>query len=125
MSRCERCIAVVDDEAAVRIALARLLRLAGYEVILYASGDDFLAALESRQPDCVLLDIHMPGLSGIEVNDRLAALHIHLPVIFITASDEDEIARGARGCSRLLHKPFTSNELLTAIVAALGSGRES
>ena len=119
MARTDSCIAIVDDEVFVRTALARLLRLSGYEAVTYASGDDFLAALEGRRPDCVLLDIHMPGLSGLDVKDRLTTMRIHLPVIFITASDEVDSALAARAGSCLLHKPFTNNDLLTAIAAAL------
>ena len=64
-------IALVDDEASVRVALGRLLRLANYEVLAYASGEEFLAALGDRMPDCALLDVHLPGLTGIQVQLRL------------------------------------------------------
>jgi len=60
-------IAVVDDEASVRTALGRLLRLADYQVTAFASGEDFLASLATRLPDCAILDVHMPGLSGFDV----------------------------------------------------------
>jgi FixJ family two-component response regulator len=121
MARENPCIAVVDDEACVRTALARLLRLAGYETAMYATGEDFLAALEKNtRPDCVLLDIHLPGLSGIDVKDRLTILHLNLPVIFITACDDADSARAARAGSYLLHKPFSNDDLLATIAAALG-----
>jgi FixJ family two-component response regulator len=120
MATCNPCIAVVDDEAFVRTALARLLRLAGYETVTYASGEDFLAALEDPRPDCVLLDIHLPGLSGFDVKDRLTILQFNLPVIFITASDETDCAQAARVGSYLLHKPFSNDKLLATIAAALG-----
>ncbi len=64
-------IALVDDESSVRVALGRLLRLADYEVLAYASGEEFLAALAGCTPDCAVLDVHLPGLTGIEVQMRL------------------------------------------------------
>jgi CheY-like chemotaxis protein len=82
------CIAVVDDEVPVRTALGRLLRLADYEVATFGSGEEFLASLAARPPDCVILDVHMPGLSGYDVQSRLRAERIDVPVVFITASDD-------------------------------------
>ena len=120
MASSDPCIAVVDDEACVRTALARLLRLAGYETVMYASGEDFLAALENSRPDCVLLDIHLPGLSGLDVKDRVVSLHSELPVVFITACDDADSTRAVRTGSYLLHKPFSNDDLLATITAALG-----
>jgi FixJ family two-component response regulator len=79
-------VAVVDDEAPVRTALARLLRLADYDVDMFASGEEFLAAIDARHPDCVVLDINMPGPSGFEVQSRLKSAHVNIPVVFIAAS---------------------------------------
>jgi FixJ family two-component response regulator len=114
-------IAVVDDEASVRIALGRLLRMAGYEVLAYASGEEFLSALGDRMPDCALLDIHLPGLTGIQVQMRLQADHVQLPVAFITASDDPAIGGSALQAGGLcvLRKPFSSQELLASIEFAL------
>src|SRR5262249_47746401 len=114
-------IAVVDDEAPVRAMLGRVLRLADYDVIAFASGEDFLASLAQRVPACVVLDIHMPGLSGFDVESRLRALHGDVPVVFITASDDPKLDQSARECGHraLLRKPFSSNQLLGAIDAAL------
>ncbi len=116
------CVAVVDDEAPVRTALARLLRLGDYDVAIFASGEEFLASLDARRPDCVVLDIHMPGLTGFDVQSRLHAAHINVPVVFITASDDFELGPRALEASgtRLLRKPFSGDELLAAIGAALG-----
>ncbi len=93
-------VAVVDDEASVRTALGRLLRLADYEVAAFESGADFLASLPTRRPDCAIVDIHMPGLSGLEVQARLGAAHSGIPVVFITAGDEpglEDAVRAAGG----------------------------
>jgi FixJ family two-component response regulator len=115
-------VAVVDDELPVRTALGRLLRLANYDVAIYASGDVFLAAIDARRPDCVILDIHMPGLSGLDVQSRLKAAHAGVPVVFITASDDPELGRQTleAGGAQLLRKPFSSDALLAAIGGALG-----
>ncbi len=114
-------IAVVDDEASVRTMLGRLLRLADYEVVGFGSGDDFIASLSKRQPDCVILDVHMPGLTGFDVQSRLCAAHVDIPVVFITASDDlslDAKVQQAGGV-KLLRKPFSNDELLEAVRAAL------
>jgi FixJ family two-component response regulator len=116
-------IALVDDESSVRIALGRLLRLADYEVWAYASGEEFLGALGDDMPDCALLDVHLPGLSGIEVQMRLQVSHPQLPVVFITASHDPAIELSAvrAGGLRVLRKPVSGRELLASIVSALQS----
>ena len=114
-------IALVEDEAPVRIALTRLLRLANYDVSAYASGEDFLTGLAESIPLCVVLDVHLPGLSGIEVQRRLRSDRVRVPVVFITASDDPALEREASeaGGLRMLRKPFSNDELLAAIAAAL------
>ena len=116
-----KCVAVVDDEAAVRVALRRLLCLAGYTAVTCSSGEEFIDSLAHRRPDCVLLDVHMAGLTGLQVQARLQAAGIALPVVFITASDNPEVARSALegGGLRVLRKPFSNAELLAAIEFAL------
>jgi len=115
------CIAVVDDEAPVRTMLGRLLRLADYEVASFACGDEFIASLPTRRPDCIILDVHMPGLSGFDVQSRISAAGIDIPVVFITASDDlalDAKVRQAGGV-KLLRKPFSNDALLEAVGTAL------
>jgi FixJ family two-component response regulator len=117
-------VAVVDDEAPVRTALRRLLRLADYEVVAFASGEDFLASLAERRPDCVVLDIHMPGLTGLEVQTRLSAAQLKIPVLFITASDELALSEQVllAGGTQLLRKPFSNLALLEALGGVLSRG---
>jgi FixJ family two-component response regulator len=115
-------IAVVDDEPAVCTMLRRALRLAGYEVAMFASGQEFLDSLPTGPPTCVILDIHMPGLSGLEVEARMRAQNIRVPIVLITASDDSALDRSAAaaGAVCLLRKPFSTDTLLAAVGGALG-----
>ncbi len=114
-------IALVDDEAPVRSALGRLLRLAHFAVSAFPSGEAFLASLVARSPDCLILDVHMPGLSGLDVQAHLRAARIRIPVVFMTGADDlalEQVAQEAGG-AWLLRKPFSDAELLHAIGSAL------
>jgi FixJ family two-component response regulator len=116
-------VAVVDDERQGRTALNRLLRLANYDTAVFASGEAFLDSIGARRPDCVVLDVHMPGLSGFDVQARLESAQVDVAVIFITASDAPDLERIAlaAGGVRLLRKPFSNDDLLAAVDAALRS----
>jgi len=118
-------VAIVDDEAPVCVALGRLLRLADYEVASFGSGEEFLASLATRRPACAILDLHMPGLSGFDVQSRLRAAGMQVPVVFMTASDERALGGAAldAGGVRLLRKPFSNDELLEAVGVALHGDR--
>jgi len=101
--------------------LARVLRVAGYEVAAFASGTTFLESLATRVPACVVIDVHMPGLSGLEVQSRLRTMGSAIPAVFITASEErklDDDVRAAQGTA-LLRKPFPSADLLRAVESAV------
>jgi len=114
-------VAVVDDEAPVRVALGRLLRLNDYDIGSFRSGEEFLASLETRRPACVILDIQLSGISGLEVQTRMRAAGEDIPVVFITANQYLELTPAASeaGGVRLLRKPFANAALLDAIGAAL------
>ena len=114
-------IAIVDDEEGIRKALGRLLRAAGLEAHGYANGQEFLTAAAERRPDCVVLDLHMPGMSGLQVLRKLKAAGLLLPIVVITAHDEPEtreqcLSSGARA---YLRKPLEDRLLLNAISAAM------
>ena len=114
-------VAIVDDEEGIRKALGRLLRASGLEAESYASGQEFLDAAAALRPDCVVLDLHMPGLSGLQVLRKLKAAGQRLPIIIITAHDETQtreqcLAEGARA---YLRKPLEDRVLLNAISAAM------
>lgn len=123
MCQANRRIAVVDDESSVRKALERLIRSAGMTVATFASGDEFLAAVALAVPDCVVLDLHMPGATGFEVLVRLARLAIRVPVVVITGHDSPEARQRAMagGAAAYLLKPVDERALLEAIAAALES----
>lgn len=113
-------IVVVDDDASVCKALQRLLQTDQMEAETHSSAESFLLCLERRQPDCLVLDIRMPGITGPELHRRLLGMGRSIPVVFITAHAEDtETARGP-GAPEVLYKPFPSHTFLAAIARALG-----
>jgi FixJ family two-component response regulator len=116
-------VAIVDDEDAVRRALERLLRSAGCEPQVFSSGETFLESLSRRKPDCVVLDLHMPGVTGFDVQVRLNASGFHVPVIVITGHDSAESRDRVRalGASAYLRKPVGAKVLLDAIERATGT----
>jgi len=114
-------VAIVDDEESVRKALARLLRSAGFAVEAYASGAEFLGALPQRSPDCLVLDLRMPHVSGFDVQRALQQAGARLPVVVITGDDSPEsraqaLGLDARAC---LRKPVDAAMLLDAIADAV------
>ena len=121
MSKPRLLIAVVDDEEAVRTALCRLLRSASLDVATFSSGAEFLESVKERPPDCVVLDLHMPQVSGFAVQTRLAESGIRLPTVVITGYDS-EVTREralAGGAAAYLRKPVDGQALLDAIAAAV------
>ena len=117
-------IAVVDDDADVRHALQWLALAAGLAAQVYASGEAFLQSLDDHEPDCVVLDLHMPGLDGFAVQAALRRRGSTLPVLVITGDDRPATRRramalGARG---YLRKPVDGEQLLAAIGAVLRAG---
>ena len=114
-------IAVVDDEEDVRHSLQRLLRSAGFEVLIYGSGIEFLRHASEGSPDCVVLDMHMPRLTGLDVQTTLRDRGLSLPVIILTgnATREMEAAALAAGASGYLSKPVDDDVLIGAITTAL------
>ena len=115
-------IAIIDDDASVCRALQRLIRSFGMRTSVFASGELFLLSLELEQrPDCVLLDVQMPRMSGFEVQEQLARGSLDLPLIFITAHNGEEIKARASlaGAVGLLHKPFTDLALQQLLQVAL------
>jgi FixJ family two-component response regulator len=112
-------LAVVDDDDDVRRALSRLLKAMGYEVKVFASAEDFEA--QSVAVDCVIVDVRLPGLTGLELRERLRHRRAPLPVVLITG-DGDRLARDtARDDTPLVTKPFDDAVLAAAIKAAIST----
>jgi FixJ family two-component response regulator len=114
-------ISVVDDDDSVRESLQCLIRSFGFAVGAFASAEEFLKSDHLRDTRCLILDVRMPGMNGIELQRRLVASHFGIPVIFITAhGDERARSQALRdGAVAYLLKPFTEEALLNAIHAAL------
>jgi FixJ family two-component response regulator len=115
-------IAVIDDDASVRRALHRLLRAAGFAVETYATAREFLDAGHWAQTVCLVLDIHLPGMSGFELQEHLAVSGAPIPIVFITAHDNIAMRERASraGAVGYLRKPFDQGTLLEAIGRAIG-----
>src|SRR5687767_6061620 len=85
----QRLVAVVDDDPAMLKSLERLLKAHGFETMAFASAESFLGCTAASQASCLVLDVHLPGLSGIDLRRQLTATGSKLPIIFITAVDDD------------------------------------
>jgi FixJ family two-component response regulator len=114
-------VAIVDDEESVLRALRRLMRSAGITVEVFGSGIEFLKSLDGNRPDCVVLDLHMPRMSGFDVQQRLAESVDPVPVIAITGHDTPESRKRAMdaGATAYLRKPVDDRVLLDAVTAAI------
>ena len=114
-------IAVVDDDASIRRALARLLATLDFEATTFATGAEFLGSLSESIPDCLMLDLHMPEMTGLEVQGALADAGIRLPVIIITGHDEPKAIRQSlkAGAVACLSKPLDDELLLKTINTAV------
>jgi FixJ family two-component response regulator len=115
-------ISVVDDDESVRESLQSLLRSVGFAVKVFASAQEFLESNHRGDINCLILDVRMPGMSGIELHRHLVANHCEIPSIFITAHASDEEARSQAlrgGAVDYLIKPFSEDALLNAVRTAL------
>jgi len=116
-------VAVIDDDLSVRRSLARLLASAGYEVVTCSSAEEFLATSGTPRPACLVTDVRMPGMTGLDLLDELRAREPSLPII-VLSGDADAGAAAyvhAAGAVRFLLKPFASEDLLGALAEALES----
>ena len=117
-------VAIVDDDESVCRAMKRLVRSLEMEADTFHSGTAFLelyAAMPSSRPDCLILDLQMPGMDGLEVQERLAELNSAIPIVFITAHDAPGMRERAlsAGAIAYLRKPFDDELLVAALEAAL------
>jgi len=115
-------ISIVDDDESVRDALKSLIDSVGFHAEVFCSGEEFLRSCHLGQTDCLITDVRMPGMSGLELQDRLHHANSPIPIIFISAHDDgDAKTRALRaGAMGFLQKPFSEDALLGAIGACLG-----
>jgi len=121
MTQREPLVYVVDDDAAVLDAIRMLLRSVGLRAATYTSATDFLAAFDSDQPGCLVLDIRMPVMSGIELQERLHEMGAMIPIVFVTAHGDIPMAVQAvkAGALDFIPKPFRDQDLLDRVQQAI------
>ena len=119
-----RNVAIVDDDPAILKALARLLRARGFTVVTFQSGRQFLAAMPDPLPDCLILDLQMPGMTGLELQHHLARKDVGIPTIIVTAHDAARMRERCKSAGAIasLSKPVPQAALFAAIEAAGGGG---
>ena len=120
-------VAVIDDDSAVRTAIAALVASKGYQVEVYASAEEFIAHVARSEAACLVADVHLGGLTGIELGHHLASLGYTFPMIFVTGSDDHGMQKQAMefGCMAYLRKPIASGLLMAAIEEAVGQPKSS
>ena len=125
MDKAQAVVAVVENDAAMLKALGRLLRAAGYRAELYASAEAFIERPPVPQVGCLVLDIDLGGLSGIELQQRLADAGDAPPIVFVTSQIDTAFQDRAEalGCLAYLRKPFASRQLMEALQRAPGLSR--
>jgi len=122
-----RTIALIDDDAPVRKALARVLRSAGFGVMTFASAEEFLAHALGATPDCLLLDVNLTGMSGVELSQTLRKQGVGLSIVFITAGDDARTleALTSAGVHTWLRKPIDRLTLIETVRRAIEPGATS
>jgi FixJ family two-component response regulator len=116
-------IAIVDDDESFRESLERFLGTFAFRVRTFASGEEFLQSSELRSVACLLLDVAMPGMSGLEVQQQLQARGLRIPTVFVTAHAVDEVAQHlmAAGAIEILPKPVDQQMLLRLVQSVMGA----
>jgi FixJ family two-component response regulator len=123
MQRKTKLVAIVDDDHSMRSALQGLLKSIGVPSQVFASAEEFLNSGQQHQAACLITDIRMPGISGLELQAKLNAEHCRIPTIFITAHDDGQMRMRAlrAGAVEFLAKPFDDGALIETVRAALES----
>ena len=113
----ERLVSIVDDDASVRQSTCRLIRSVGFRAEAFGSAEEFLASTHAANTACLILDVRMPGMDGLELQRRLADSDLRIPIIFLTALASDEEERRARraGAVDFLRKPIGKEALLRVL----------
>jgi FixJ family two-component response regulator len=111
-------ISIIDDDRSVREAVKSLIRSLGYEAVTFASAEEYLGADGAHDSYCIITDVQMPGMTGIDLQDRLVADGYHRPIIFMSAEDAGADA-SRTATSRFLKKPFSDERLIDCLDRAL------
>lgn len=116
-------VAIVDDDESIRHSLTRVFRIHGLSARTFASAEEYLDRDTAAEPSCIVLDVHLPGLSGFDLKDRLDARGNTAPIIFITALDEMTLSQLARRSERpeYLRKPFDTGDLIALVRQHVGT----
>jgi FixJ family two-component response regulator len=116
-------VAIVDDDELIRRSLYGLMKAAGFTAVTFASAEEFLTSGEQEHTGCLIADIRMPGMSGLELQSRLNQEHRRIPIIFITAQGDEKMRMQAlrAGAVEFLTKPFDDEALLDSVRVALES----
>jgi FixJ family two-component response regulator len=119
--RKEKMVAIIEDDESYRVAVQRLLKSAGFSAQSFASAEDFLSSGQQHQTGCLIADIQMPGISGLDLQSKLNSDHCPIPTIFITAHGDEKMRLQAMraGAVKFLAKPFDGETLLEAVRVAL------
>ena len=127
MDKNQSMIYVIDDDASVRKAFGRLLRSANLDAETFSSAEEFLSSPKQKENACIIIDIRMPGLSGFDLQQRLSAEGIKIPVIVISASDDVQTRERARelGAIAFFRKPIDDQALLDAVWWAISGSRKN
>jgi FixJ family two-component response regulator len=114
-------ISIVDDDASVRAALSSLVRSVGYKAKLYASAEDFLSGAQGDESACLILDVSMPGMDGLELQNHLKGIGTRTPIVFLSAKAKENDERRAvrEGATAFFRKPCNDEVLLSAIRSAI------
>lgn len=114
-------VAIVDDDTSTRVALARALTLEKIDCQTYPSAPAFLLALPSAMPACLIVDVHMPEMTGLDLQRELRKVGIYIPTIIITAVESEAVAKSAMslGAAAFLLKPVSREKLLTSLASAI------
>src|ERR1700726_1709765 len=125
MKEAESIVFIIDDDALYRASTERLLRSVGFTVQSFQSARDFVGCRRPNVPSCLILDVRLPGLSGLDLQRELAEAGVHLPIIFVTGYGDIPMSVQAMkaGAVEFLTKPFRQQELLDAIYLALSQDR--
>jgi len=120
----EHCIAIVDDDESVREAATNLFRSMGFDAVAFPSAEAFLNSDSVEKASCLVLDVQMPGMSGLQLQSYLAGSGRHIPIVFVTGYPDDAVRNKAlsSGAVCFLTKPFSEGDLLGGLRTALTSG---